>query len=253
MVPVNGEHVWERSRQYVPNKRVSTLRLGRWRKMRRSNRRRKSHVAYWWGPVLLGTLVVAGLLAVAWRLPHGEPRVWPEPASPSLRVIAVPEATLLRLQRAENMRRQATALSDEEVGISLEPVLPEPAARVPQTVVPVAHRSSAARKIDTSPAAYLPQMHEQQQVRTTGNGIKWTLDAKLKACGFGVAFPLVSAEGAPDEVRFQVTLNDAGSVIEVLRYAPIGPETPWLKTVREALFTGHGKTAGRGEIRIYRK
>jgi hypothetical protein len=253
MVATDGNPIGERNRQYVPNKRVSTLRLMRWRKMRRSKRRRKSVIAYWWGPILLAILVSAGLLSVAFKLPRRVEKPAQSLPQPSLQVVYVTEAMVNRLQRNENMRRQAMALSDEEVGISLTPLLPEPAKRTRKEVVTAVVSISDSSEKGVSPDTLLPPMRDTEQVHTFETGVKWVADDALTQSQFKVTFSPLSTEDSTDYACFQVQLNDAGHVVEVLRFEPTGSETAWVKHVRESLLMGLGKSAAMGVIRIYRK
>ena len=253
MVATDGSPIGERNRQYVPNKRVSTLRLMRWRKMRRSKRRRKSVIAYWWGPTLLAVLVSAGLLSVAFKLPSRVKKPLQSLPQPSLQVIYVTEATVNRLQRDENVRRQAMALSDEEVGISLTPLLPEPVKRVRKGVASAVVSAPDSSEMEITPDRLLPPMRDAEQVHTFEKGVKWVADEALMQSKFKVTFSSLSEEDTAEYACFQVQLNDTGHVVEVLRFEPMGPETPWVKHVRESLLMGLGKSAATGVIRVYRK
>ncbi len=249
---LNDEHFWERSRQFVPNKRESMLRLIRWQKLRKSNRKRKSAFSFWWGAVLICVLVAAGFAETAVTLSYKHVPVSPLP-EPGLYLVQMTAEEVARLQRAENVRRQAAALSDADVGISLDAVLPEPLMRLDQpesfAMVALAPTEAEPRAAD----AYLPASYEVGAVRPIGQGIEWSVNDALKACTFTVALPYFQGPPQFEEARFRVVLNNTGHVIEVLRFEPAGVETTQLRQVREALMKGHGTGPASGEIRVFWK
>lgn len=249
---LNDEHFWERSRQFVPNKRESMLRLIRWQKLRKSNRKRKSAFAFWWGPALICGLLVAGFAETAMTLSYKHVVMSPLP-DPGLYVVQMTAAEVERLQRAENVRRQASALSDADVGISLDAVLPEPLMWSEQPMS-FTRGASATSAVDSRAAdSYLPASYEVGSAYPIGQGMEWSANAALKACTFTVALPYFQERPQFDEARFRVVLNNTGHVIEVLRFEPAGAETTQLRQVREALLKGHGTGPASGEIRVFWK
>lgn len=249
MTPHHEDYIWERSRQFVPNKRVSMLRLLRWRKMRRSNRRRKSVLAYWWAPTVTVAVASVGLFLTFFGLPKGEVALAPTLPKPGLYVVSMSQAEVNALVRQENVRRSSFALSDEDVGISLAQVVPEPPVRPLKTIevpaMPVMAIAEAP-KVD----AFLPPMAAQRVFEEQGPSIETRFDTALRASQFEVTLPLPTAEVQGSAAAFWVRLNDAGAVVEVLRFDPVGVETAWLQLLRRALFKGRGTTAAQGMVRI---
>lgn len=252
---MNGrtEYGWERNRQYVPNKRVSMLRLLRWRKMRRTNRRRKSLIAYWWAPFLICSIVGAGLFGAYWGLPKSGPKNVRYPLNPTLRVVYTTQEVLNTLVKEENVRRLSMALNDDDIGISLHGTLPEPPQRA-YLALPLpnfyAVETAAER---TSPATLLPPMAPVKQVVTAPEVVVCTRDEALTACDFQATFPEVPADVAELSAKFFVRLNESGRVIEVLRLAPGGKESAWMRQLRTALLDGRGTGAAQGMLRIHRE
>ncbi|MBQ9694422.1 MAG: hypothetical protein IJV69_06670 [Kiritimatiellae bacterium] len=250
MAPHREDYVWERSRQYVPNKRVSMLRLLRWRKMRRSNRRRKSVLAFWWPPVV--TIAIAGVsfFFAFLALPKAKRDTDKRLPRPGIYVVSTSQETLTALMRQENVRRIALALSDDDVGISLEQVLPEPQKRalipIQSPTVPNAALQSEAFMAD----AFLPPMATEKNFSANASGVKMHLAPALLASQFEVVLPDLPTGTSASTADFWVTLNAVGAVDEVLRFAPVGEETAWLKALRKALFMGRGNAAAQGLIRI---
>lgn len=247
----NDERLWERSRQYVPNKRVSMLRLLRWRKMRRTKRNRKSLLAYWWAPVAVTLTMAAGIFFAAMGLPEGNLREGESLPEPGLYVVYTTQEMMTRLVRAENVRRIALALNDDEVGISLKAVLPEPPLYRAQTVESPDYYALPVSEKRLSAEGFLPPMAEEVMAYPAQCAVKWLPDAALSASGFKVELPLPGADVRETSARFGVRLNASGHVVDVLRLAPAGRETAWLRQLRMALLKGRGTNAAQGVIRIY--
>lgn len=250
MTPHHEDYIWERRRQYVPNKRVSMLRLLRWRKMRRTNRNRKSVFAFWWAPTVAVTVVSVGLFFAYFGLPRGEVKVMPPLPKPGLYVVSVSQAEVNALVRQENVRRSLMALSDDDVGISLAQVVPEPPVRPLKAIeAPTAPPEAAPKGFRLD--AFLPPMAAQQAVDVPETSIRSRVDASLRSSAFSVSLPQPPLEEPGASADFGIRLNDAGAVVEVLRFEPIGAETPWLQQLRQALFKGRGTKAAQGLIRIH--
>ena len=251
MSPHREDTIWERRRQYVPNKRVSMLRLVRWRKMRRTNRRRKSMVAYWWAPLLACLVVGGGLFGAYCGLPRGMERQEHVFPAPGLHVVYVTQEQLNAVMREETIRRIAHALSDEDVGISLVQALPEPQKRpLKPIVIPMIPTQSQHNLKDST--RYLPPAWRTEEQPAVANVSVWGFaDAALRASAYQFTLPqeVENAEGAMAD--FWIRLNASGYVVEVLRFAPQGAETPWLTTLRKALLAGRGVSAAQGRVRIY--
>jgi hypothetical protein len=249
---LNDEHLWERSRQFVPNKRESMLRLIRWRKLRKSNRKRKSAFSFWWGPVLICGLSFAGFIATAVKLSYKHPAVIPLPEA-GLYMVHATAKVVEQLQRVENVRRQALALSDAEVGISLDAELPDPLAHVGKAVAFDAEIAPEPEVYDRGTDAYLPQMYTPRVGLPCGMSLVFVADAALTERAFTATLPYFQDQPQFEEARFQVVLNETGHVIEILRFAPAGAETTQLRQVREALLKGYGNGPASGEIRVFWK
>lgn len=251
-MPFADKYLWERTRQFVPNKRESSLRLTRWRKLRRSNRRRKSVLSFWWGPLLLCALMVCGFVAVAFKRSQ-QPAIEVYQPEASLHMVYVTEAQIEKIYQVENVHNQAMALSDEDVGISLDAILPEPQMRQPQRMEPMLLQVEKSPPHTLSVDAYLPKMREHTPEYTGEAEILWSADAALRASRFAVTLPYFADDEGLGEVRFAVALNETGHVIEALRFAPAGAETVRLRQLREAILKGRGRQAARGEVRIFWK
>lgn len=251
-MPLVDKHLWERTRQFVPNKRESSLRLTRWRKLRRSNRRRKSVLSFWWGPLLICALAGCGFVAVACKLSN-QPNFEVYQPEASLYVVHVTEEQIEKLYQAENVRSQAMSLSDEDVGISLDAILPEPQERQAIRMVPMNLQAERPPLYVLPVDAYLPKMREHTPEYTGEAEILWVADSALRASRFAVTLPYFADDEGLGEVRFAVELNEAGHVVEALRFAPAGAETERLRQLREAILKGRGRQAARGEVRIFWK
>ena len=190
----NDERLWERSRQYVPNKRVSMLRLLRWRKMRRTKRNRKSLLAYWWAPVAVTLTMAAGIFFAAMGLPEGNLREGESLPEPGLYVVYTTQEMMTRLVRAENVRRIALALNDDEVGISLKAILPEPPLYRAQTLESQDYYALPVSEKHLSVEGFLPPMAEEVMAYPAQYAVKWLPDAALSASGFKVELPSPGAD-----------------------------------------------------------
>lgn len=221
-----------------------------------ARRRRRSPVrralTYWWGAAVIGVAaaLMFGAVAfdfVAWR-PRAAARDLPRAG---LCLLSATAAEVSGVVRSGNARRLAAALSDRDIGISLAPGLPEPSSRVLPPLPPLPS-PAVGREKGEGCVAFLPAFMGEAGAGQ-GNGAEplrvWASPA-LSAAGFRVgAWPAPDgmASGA---ARFWLSLDAEGLPETVLRLAPKGEESDWLRALRTALFAGRGKERAQGTVTV---
>lgn len=242
-----------RKRSYVPNTRVSRLRLRRLRRGRLEELHRKSLIAYWWAPFLVCVVPLAGIFAVAFPSFRPQSSVHKALPPPGIYWVSVSAERVQELVKAETVRRRARALGDEDVGISLATTLPEPAPRERQTVVSDLSAISFAVTSETPSIDFLPPSYREQVVLLESDTLQVRMDEALSSCAFQVRLPSLESGASDEPLIFRVRLNAHGATEEVLRLSPNGKETPWMRAVRQAVSAGRGEGAAEGILSVCRK
>lgn len=210
-------------------------------------------VLYWWGPLLLFAVTAAllvGPLVRAFdrenRVGVGFGRAFLPPSG--LRLVRASEADVAEVIRAGNVKRLAVALSDEDVGISMDP--PVAAPRTLPRLPLVEPRKPTAQTGNLPYAAFIPKATEPAvgPVGTTG-GLSLRMDGSLDRVAF--ATDALGNDVQPAEVLnalFEVALDGDGRVMAVFRIRPAGEETETLRRLRRLLEHGRGNGAASGKV-----
>lgn len=214
-------------------------------------RRRRSPVrrafTYWWGTLLLSALTVGALATTV----HGwcaEGRVTRAEGAKPLRApglqLRLASATqVAELMRLGNARRSAMALSDREVGITLDGALPEPEPLGGKPLAPlvleVAIAGAQEAQATLLPPAYAGPEAASDARAEKARAFEVTLDTALAEAGFPAPEAPALVEG-PGRAVFQVALDGVGRPESVLRLAPAGEESADLRRLRLALSAQRG-------------
>lgn len=210
-------------------------------------------VLYWWGPLLLFAVTAALLVGPLVRAFDRENRVGVGfgraffPPS-GLRLVRASEADVAEVIRAGNVKRLADALSDEDVGISMD--LPVAATRALPRLPLIEPRKPTARPGSLPYAAFIPKAMEPapESVGSAG-GLLLQVDGALGRVAFAtdaVGSDVHTAEAL--NALFEVALDDDGRVMAVFRIRPAGEETETLRRLRRLLEHGHGNGAASGKV-----
>ena len=220
-----------------------------------ARRRRRSPIRrafiFWWGALTVSVMTLWALAetvegffrreAVAQRV---EARC--RPAEAALRIYYIPRPAMEEIKRMGNVRRRPKEMSDEEVGLSLAPVLPEPK---PLPQVRFAPLMGEVAEKEAVPLCVLPQMNRPVVLEATR--LRFSPDAPLVNVDFRPSVSKLS--GMVDRAgvaEFWVTLRADGWPESVLRLAPRGEETPWLRTLRTCLNGTRGQRAAAGRVKV---
>lgn len=219
------------------------------RRRRRSPLRRA--FIFWWGALTVSVVTLWALAetvegffrreAVAQRV---EARC--QPVEDALRIYYIPRPAMEEIKRMGNVRRRPKEMRDEEVGLSLAPVLPEPKP------LPQVHFAPLVGKVAETapePLRILPQMTRQTVLAPTR--LRFSPDEPLVAVDFRPAvgdLPMMGDRAGVAE--FWVTLRADGWPESVLRLAPRGEETPWLRALRTRLNGTRGQRAAAGRVKV---
>lgn len=203
-----------------------------------ARRRRRSPVrralAYWWGAVAIGAVAALLFGAMAFDFPTRRPVRQTRPRRrPGLCLVL------------------ATALSDREIGISLAPRLPEPIPRTPPPLPPFPKTALAARD-EGAGGKLLPAFMgaAERQAPERATPLRARFAATLSAVGFRVEVWPAPRKESMGMARFWLSLDAEGRPETVLRLAPKGAESDWLRTLRTALFAGCGEASAQGIVTV---
>lgn len=223
-----------------------------------ARRRRRSPVrrafSYWWGTglLLLLTFAVMGPLTARVLTTMGAPEA-PEhyqlqPAG--LRLVQVPAEAIAKAVRQGSVKRQTAALDDAEIGLSLAAKAPEPAVMPVAPLSPMPFSKGETREV-TSVVEFLPEADVGQEVDVADSSpVVVRMDAALEKAGFTLRSLPKPPAGSRGWVIFRVELDANGNAETVLREAPGGEETAWLRELRMTLAFGKGTRACRGFCHI---
>ncbi len=224
-----------------------------------ARRRRRSplHRAlmYWWGPgiVLLVMLLLLAKLTVHFVFDGiGTRRVeaYSLPEA-SLRLVYMSQSEINDRLRMGNARRIAVAMSDADIGLSLDVALPEPGILEGKALPPLLIDLPVSDRQKLSEVSYLPQAYVAPE-RAPVARVRMVVSEELEAARFTLgALPKTPKGESSGRADFWVMLDERGRVETVLRASPFGEETAWQKRLRVYLGTGLGTSAGRGRVTIY--
>lgn len=207
-------------------------------------------LTYWWGTGLVVLLTAAALGPLAAKVvaqtmtPVAPERYRLPPAG--LTLVHVPTAALEKAIRLGTVRRQASALTDGDIGLSLATKAPEPAP-LPTMPLPPLSLAREEAQVAPSPVAFLPNADVSAAANAPASGpLMVRLDAPLEKVDFRLQrVPEPSTPGR-GSATFWVTLDAEGRVDTVLREWPKGEETPWLRELRVAIALGKGSGPANG-------
>lgn len=221
-----------------------------------ARRRRRSPVrralAYWWGAVAIGAVAALLFGAMAFDFPTRRPVRQTRPRRrPGLCLVLATAEEVSGVVRTGNARRLATALSDREIGISLAPRLPEPIPRTPPPLPPFPETTLAARD-EGAGGKLLPAFMgaAERQAPERATPLRARFAATLSAVGFRVEVWPAPRKESMGMARFWLSLDAEGRPETVLRLAPKGAESDWLRTLRTALFAGRGEASAQGIVTV---
>ncbi len=223
--------------------------------LRKQSRTRQA-ILYWWGPFVIASLIL-GLLGLT-LFQRGMP--WQRTEAPlynrggvylqvaSLRLVSATSDEIAEIVRVGNVRRRVDALTDEDVGISLQTpsVAPiplgwgiTPPMRMYYQVVPKRGGRSFPPLTVTEEPVQIP--------------FAVRCDETLEAVAYVpkiASQTRLNVEPKHGRARFDVTLDEQGIPTTVLRIVPTGEETAYLRQLRMALEQTRGEGAAVGCVRI---
>ncbi len=223
------------------------------RRRRRSPLRRA--ILFWWSSiVVLGvTLLFLAKLTVelafydvgkrpteAYRLP---------PAT--LQLVYASQAEINERLRMGNARRIAVAMSDADIGLSLDVSLPEPSPLTTKALPPLTLNYNKQNAVALSSGELLPRAYTPEEA-ADAERIKVTVSDDLVKVKYALGtLPECPKDEPAGRAVFWVRLDDNGRPETVLRVSPLGEETPWQRALRVHLGACTGTAWARGRITIY--
>ncbi len=171
---------------------------------------------------------------------------------PSLRLVHASMQEVEDRLRMGNARRSAIAMQDSEIGISLETKLPTPPPFSGTPLPPLEGYAAGPGTTTLPDFRYLPPLTTSSP-KAASCLTSVRLTDTLEGAGFTFEAQLPSPPpGEPaGRADFWVTLNEEGRVITVLRLAPTGEETAWLRTLRVFITGGKALRAAHGPLTLY--
>lgn len=209
---------------------------------------------FWWGTAVLLALTGSALSGLIFHgrfaLPARDVGSRWELPSPSMRFLVASASAIESVVRAGNARRVAVdALKDRDVGIVLEPSVPELAP------LPKALQAEAPRivfKHEEEPDKLLPPVPADALAENAlkKNALLTRLDASLQKAEFALEPVKDTPPEGAGSAQFWLKLDKNGRAEVILRLYPAGEETAWLRHLRVQLEASRGKQSAEGTVTI---
>ncbi len=209
---------------------------------------------FWWGAAVLLALTGSALSGLIFHgrfsLPAREVGLRWELPSPSMRLLVASASAIESVVRAGNARRVAVdALKDRDVGISLEPKLPELKA-LPKVLPSEEARIVFARA--EVPDKILPPAPADALAEKTlrKDALLARMDGALEQAQFALELEKDTPPEGVGSAQFWLKLDAYGRTEVILRLYPAGEETAWLRHLRVKLAASKGKQSAEGTVTI---